>query len=368
MRIVDLRPWPVRLWAGRGGGPGPGADAVSRLTGAVADALVARRVAGAGAGAGGPAGGVGGQPGLRGHGQDAGDGGPGHRLGGGRAPGRRADPGLRLAPSATPSWWTPDASGAGDEARLLARILAPPGWPVMQARDRRRGLGAAGRRLPQGAVVLLEDGHQTAGAGRDLDVLILDRWDAGRCPSTEDASWSPDAGPVVPLGPWRESRQGARRAGIWLVEDDDPPAVGAGGRRRGGIPPGTGPGATRRDAPRRGPPTVVGPRFRASRGRSGSRRRGRPAGRCRRALAVRCADHAPYGAGAAGAGRRGRARGRGRPLIGDHGEGLDQAGGALARGPAPGGGARWRCGGQAHGRSPTWSGSASWLGPDDPVR
>lgn len=115
---------------------------------------------------------------------------------------------------------------AGDEARLLAQALAPQDWPVVQARSRPAGL----RHILAGgapAVVLIEDGHQTAGVGRDLDVLILDHWQVRQTP--QGARVAPQTGPVFPFGPWRESATGAARAHIWLLETEaDVPRRGVG--------------------------------------------------------------------------------------------------------------------------------------------
>jgi len=104
---------------------------------------------------------------------------------------------------------------AGDEARLLADNLAETDWTVVQARTRPAGLRHI---LANGApaVVLVEDGHQTAGVGRDLDLLILDHWQVQKTPAGPRVA--PQTGPVFPFGPWRESATGAVRADIWLLE------------------------------------------------------------------------------------------------------------------------------------------------------
>ena len=65
-------------------------------------------------------------------------------------------------------------SDAGDEARLLAGVLAPCGWPVVQARHRPRGLAWLLAQVRDLDIILLEDAHQTAGMGRHLDIVILD--------------------------------------------------------------------------------------------------------------------------------------------------------------------------------------------------
>jgi tetraacyldisaccharide 4'-kinase len=110
----------------------------------------------------------------------------------------------------------PDDVLAGDEARLMAAGLADSDWPVVQARHRPAGLAWLRREHPDREVVLAEDAHQTAGLGRQLDVVILHRW------RREGAVVHPEPGPVVPFGPWRESARGAERAGIWVVETDEP--------------------------------------------------------------------------------------------------------------------------------------------------
>lgn len=122
-----------------------------------------------------------------------------------------------------------DNSRAGDEARLLAAALAPWDWPVVQARDRAAGLRHA-LELPDDLdVVLLEDGHQTAGLGRHCDILILDHWRVDH--TAQGSLLAPETGIVFPFGPWRESVSGADRADIWLVETADPvPERGVGGQ------------------------------------------------------------------------------------------------------------------------------------------
>lgn len=102
---------------------------------------------------------------------------------------------------------------AGDEARLLADLLAATGWAVVQARRRAEGLAWLMAREPGLDVVLVEDGHQTAGLGRHLDVLIVAP--DSRAPA---GLLRPRGGPAAPFGPWRESAAGAARAGVWLVE------------------------------------------------------------------------------------------------------------------------------------------------------
>lgn len=109
---------------------------------------------------------------------------------------------------------------AGDEARLLSLALEGEDWSVVQARRRPAGLDHLLRLAPDVEIVIVEDGHQTAGLGRDLDILILDSW---ATVTVEGASRiSPVTGSVIPFGPWRESATGAARAGIWLLETDLP--------------------------------------------------------------------------------------------------------------------------------------------------
>lgn len=108
---------------------------------------------------------------------------------------------------------------AGDEARLMAAALGVRGWPVIQSRHRARGLGYLLKNNPEIEIVIVEDGHQTAHLGRHLDVVILDAW------TVDEGSGSskilPVTGGVFPFGPWRESSEGAQRAGIWLLETED---------------------------------------------------------------------------------------------------------------------------------------------------
>jgi tetraacyldisaccharide 4'-kinase len=117
--------------------------------------------------------------------------------------------------------------GAGDEARLLAGLLAPSGWSVVQARHRPRGLAWLQAQAPDLDVILLEDAYQTAGMGRHLDIVILDSWRA--VGPASDRRLEPLTGAVAPFGPWRESARGARRAGIWLVESMPPVPPGPDG-------------------------------------------------------------------------------------------------------------------------------------------
>jgi len=125
---------------------------------------------------------------------------------------------------------TPANEGAGDEARLLAAALGACHWPVVQAKNRRAGLQYIldGGDVPQ--VVLLEDGHQTAGVGRACDVVILDHWRV--LETGAGGRLVPETGPVFPFGPWRESARGAARADIWAVETREAvPKIGSTGSR-----------------------------------------------------------------------------------------------------------------------------------------
>ncbi len=177
----------------------------------------------------------------------------------------------------------PDDQWAGDEARLMAARL--PAWTVLQARDRAAALAAALAREPRPRLVILEDGHQSAGPGRHLDVLLLDRW------RLREGRVEPRTGLTLPWGPYREGPEGAAAADVWLVETQDA------GPWRGG-PDGRVPvlGFRRRLEPPPaglpdGPCAVV----------SGIGRPERFEADCARllgrapVLAVRCDDHARYG-------------------------------------------------------------------------
>jgi tetraacyldisaccharide 4'-kinase len=118
---------------------------------------------------------------------------------------------------------------AGDEARLMAAATADHGWPVIQARRRQVGLDHILDHFPGTEIVIVEDGHQTAGLGRHLDVVILDSWTLDR--DSSPTTVRPVTGPVVPFGPWRESAAGAGRADIWLLESSGAePLAGQGGQ------------------------------------------------------------------------------------------------------------------------------------------
>ncbi len=107
---------------------------------------------------------------------------------------------------------TPEEIRCGDEARMLAAQL--PDCVVVQSRDRVAGLSWLRDNAPEIGIVVLEDGHQCAGAGRHLDVIILDRW------RLEGRDVVPEVGRRLPWGPYREGSTGAARAGLWLVPLD----------------------------------------------------------------------------------------------------------------------------------------------------
>lgn len=290
MRIVDLRPAAVRGLTGRwrtAGGPPPAPAALGGLATRLADAWQARQASRRPPPPSAPfvvsignlaLGGTGKTPvtcqlaldlaaaGLRGAVLTRGYGSP------------------RRGPVAV----APGLAGAGDEARLLAAALEPAGWIVVQARRRARGLAWLRDRCPGLDVVLLEDGHQTAGVGRHLDVVILDAWDLAPGPAGGAPRLRALTGAVAPWGPWRESARGAARAGIWLVESGAPPpappGVAVAGFARAfrlALPPGADAAA----------PVLL----------SGIARPGAFEAEAARhlaaapALAVRCADHEPYG-------------------------------------------------------------------------
>jgi tetraacyldisaccharide 4'-kinase len=181
----------------------------------------------------------------------------------------------------------PDDPLAGDEARLMAARLAAADWPVVQAQRRPEGLAWLREEHPGRDLVIAEDAHQTAGLGRHLDVVILDRW------REEAGVIRPAPGPVVPFGPWRESARGADRAAIWVVEESAAhPERGARGQPvasftrsiRLAVPDGHP--APPADAPHA---TVAGIARPEKFERGVAAERGRPA-----VLAVRPGDHAEY--------------------------------------------------------------------------
>ncbi|MBK9473442.1 MAG: tetraacyldisaccharide 4'-kinase [bacterium] len=114
--------------------------------------------------------------------------------------------------------------GAGDEARLLAGLLDGSGWRVVQSRRRALGVAWLAAQAATPDIIVLEDGHQTAGVGRHLDVLILDDWRTSG--ERRALRLEPRTGAVAPFGHWRESARGADRAGVWLVEMESPLPAG----------------------------------------------------------------------------------------------------------------------------------------------
>jgi len=126
-----------------------------------------------------------------------------------------SDGGARLVDPADPV--------AGDEARMLAARL--PRWLVAQGPRRCEAVALALESDPELDVIILEDGHQTAGVARHLDVLILDRWDV------VDGSVIPRTGNLLPWGPYREGASGAGRAAVWLLPDAEPEIDAGGGRQ-----------------------------------------------------------------------------------------------------------------------------------------
>ena len=238
MQILDLRPRTVRfmssLWRKgplvRGGlsGRPPSLDPVSRLVCHVSDRVIARRVAARHLAEDGPA--------IVSVGNLA--------LGGtGKTPvvaalasalATRGWKGAVLtrgfgSPLAGPLAVDPGNILAGDEARLMANVLGPCNWPVIQARHRARGLAYLLEHHPGIEMVIVEDGHQTARVGRHLDVVILDAWTVEN--GADDSRIRPVTGAVFPIGPWRESSTGADRAGVWLLETEDSiPAEGVNGQ------------------------------------------------------------------------------------------------------------------------------------------
>jgi tetraacyldisaccharide 4'-kinase len=283
MNVIDLRPAAIRrltaVWqAGKQPGPAPLADAWTRL----ADAWLARRAAGRPAPAGAALvvsvgnlalGGTGKTPVTAQLARDL-------AAGGLRGAVLTRGYGSRLP---GPCRVAADTAGAGDEARLLAGILEPAGWPVVQARRRADGLAWLAAQVPGLDVLLVEDGHQTAGIGRHLDILIV-----AADPEAAASTLRPLAGHVAPFGPWRESAAGAARAAVWLVETDA--ALPAG-------PAGTTIASFRREYRLEGGPEPGGPVALLS-GIARPEAFEAAAARLLPAeplLVIRCRDHEPYG-------------------------------------------------------------------------
>ena len=286
MKIIDWRPWLERRldrMRGRGGDPVAGVDPWSRLVGRVTAARAAARPPV-------PAG-----PFVISVGNLS-VGGSGKTPVTGRLAGDLAAAGLKVAVLTRgygsglrgPLQVRPDCRECGDEARMLAGQLSEAGVQVVQARNRTAGLAWLREHGGKPDYVVVEDGFQTAGLGRHLDILILDAWTAdsrGRC--------IPVAGRVLPFGPWREPPSAAQRAGIWLLEtdEDDLPAAPPGillagfGRRvflatpaGAAVGPCAGPWATLAGIARPEPFEAAARRLMGS----------------EPVLAIRCRDHEPY--------------------------------------------------------------------------
>jgi tetraacyldisaccharide 4'-kinase len=112
---------------------------------------------------------------------------------------------------------------AGDEARMMASTLGDSGWPVIQSRNRPKGLEYLQAQPEKYQIILLEDAHQTRGLARHVDLVILDSWNHRQ--ENGKTLLEPVTGPVFPFGPWRESAAGADRAAAFLIEGEDLPAA-----------------------------------------------------------------------------------------------------------------------------------------------
>ncbi|MBT7311830.1 tetraacyldisaccharide 4'-kinase [bacterium] len=99
---------------------------------------------------------------------------------------------------------------AGDEALMIAQAL--PEAVVVQSRDRVQGYNQVKDIVD---IVIIEDGFQTAGLSRHIDILILDKWDFQR------GTPVPQIGNVIPWGPFRESIDAIDRADCLLVPAED---------------------------------------------------------------------------------------------------------------------------------------------------
>lgn len=104
----------------------------------------------------------------------------------------------------------PENQNAGDEALMIVRLL--PEVVVVQSRDRVQGYQLAKDVVD---IVIIEDGFQTAGLNRHVDILILDKWDI------QEGDSVPQVGNVIPWGPFRESIDAINRADCLLVPADD---------------------------------------------------------------------------------------------------------------------------------------------------
>ena len=105
-----------------------------------------------------------------------------------------------------------------DEARMMAQRLDSTGWPVIQSRNRPRGLEFLKKLSPDLQIILLEDAFQTGGLARHVDLVILDSWLVDS--RGGQSILQPLTGSVFPFGPWRETAGGADRASALLVESE----------------------------------------------------------------------------------------------------------------------------------------------------
>ena len=99
---------------------------------------------------------------------------------------------------------------AGDEALMIAQAL--PEVVVVQSQDRVQGYQLVKDTVD---VVIIEDGFQTAGLDRHIDILILDKW------KIQDGNLVPRVGNVIPWGPYRESIDAIDRADCLLISAEE---------------------------------------------------------------------------------------------------------------------------------------------------
>jgi len=99
---------------------------------------------------------------------------------------------------------------AGDEALMIAQSL--PEVVVVQSKNRVNGYQLVKDIVD---VVIIEDGFQTAGLNRHIDILILDKWE------NKDGKLVPQVGNVIPWGPYRESADAIDRADCLLISADE---------------------------------------------------------------------------------------------------------------------------------------------------
>ena len=214
MKIVDLRPMMVRRFARSDNHPRT-AGFPGRLAGFVSDAIIRRKVSSRPRPQGGPLlvsvgnlalGGTGKTPVVMALARDL------------------AAAGLKGAiltrgygsSLAGPLIVDPADCKAGDEARMMAQVLAGSGWPVVQSRNRPAGLDYLRSSCTDLQVVLLEDAFQTAQLARHIDLVILDSWEMVE--HEETLRVRPLTGSIFPFGPWRETARGAGRASALLIE------------------------------------------------------------------------------------------------------------------------------------------------------